>query len=169
MNFLQIFAQDTLSEPMSYTYDSPAYTSNGPEGYYGVVIIICIIAYILQGIALWKVFGKANKPRWAGFVPIYNFITLLQVAGRPVWWALFLLLIPIPFVGFIAAIALLIIISNDISKSFGRDIGTTVLLVLLPLIGYFILGYGSATYRGPAALQADGHHDDSTPPTTPVV
>jgi len=41
-------------------------------------------------------------------------------------------------------------VTNLLSKSFGKDVGFTVGMILLPIIFYPILGFGSATYKGPA-------------------
>ena len=82
-------------------------------------------------------------------MPVYQFIILLRVAGRPAWWAWFLLLPLFPYLGSIALFVLWIIILNDVSKSFGHGGGFTVGLVLLPVIFWFILWLGESTYRGP--------------------
>jgi hypothetical protein len=53
----------------------------------------------------------------------------------------------IPFVNFIIAIILII----DLAKSFGKGVGFGIGLILLSLIFFPILGFGSAQYQGPAA------------------
>lgn len=110
----------------------------------GMSFVFGLIAYAVSALVLMGVFKKAGKPAWAAWVPIYNTIVLLEVVGRPVWWFVLLL---VPFVN----IAVLIIVMNDLSKSFGQGVGFTVGLVLLPVIFLAILGYGSSDYRGPAA------------------
>lgn len=104
----------------------------------GLAILVLLIA------SLWKIFTKAGRPGWAAIVPIYNSIVLLQIVGRPVWWLVLLL---IPFVNIVFAI----IVMHDLSKSFGRGVGTTLLLLFLPFIGYPILGFGDAKFVAPAA------------------
>ena len=52
----------------------------------------------------------------------------------------------IPFVNIIFAIWM----TNLLSKSFGQNEGFTVGLILLPIIFYPILAFGSAKYGGPA-------------------
>ena len=32
--------------------------------------------------SLWKLFQKAGKPAWAGFVPGYNILVWLQITGK---------------------------------------------------------------------------------------
>ena len=53
----------------------------------------------------------------------------------------------IPLVNFI----ILIILFIDLAKSFGKGVGFGIGLILLPIIFFPILGFGSATYQGPAA------------------
>jgi len=102
------------------------------------ILAVCIIAF-------WKVFTKAGQPGWAAIVPIYNIIVLLQIAGRPAWWVL-LMLIPI------VNIVISLIVAIDVAKSFGQSpVFGVVMLWLLSVIGYLVLGFGSAKYIGPAA------------------
>ncbi len=53
----------------------------------------------------------------------------------------------IPFVNFIILIILII----DLAKSFGKGVGFGIGLLLLAVIFFPILGFGSAQYQGPAA------------------
>ena len=76
-------------------------------------------------------------------IPIYNIWVLLEIVGRPGWW---LVLMLIPFVNFIV----LIILSIDVAKSFGKGTGFGLGLAFLSLIFYPILGFGDAKYQGPA-------------------
>ncbi len=96
-------------------------------------------------IAGWKVFEKAGQPGWAVIIPIFNAYIILKIIGRPGWW---LLLMFIPVVNIVISL----IIAMDMAKSFGQSAAFgIVLLFLLCGIGYLILGFGSARYRGPAA------------------
>jgi hypothetical protein len=53
-----------------------------------------LFAYIAVVFAsLWKLFQKAGKPAWAGFVPGYNILVWLKISGKP-WWWIFLFLVP---------------------------------------------------------------------------
>lgn len=99
---------------------------------------------IFMLIAMWKIFTKAGKPGWAAIIPIYNLWVMLEVVGRPGWW---LLLMLIPGVNVVIAIIVMI----DLAKSFGKEGGFAVGLILLPYIFFPILGYGKAQYQGPAA------------------
>ncbi len=115
---------------------------------------------LLQIIAVWKVFEKANKPGWACIIPIYNIIVLLEIVGKPIWWVFLFL---IPGVNLVFAIWTV----NLLSKSFGHSEGFTVGLLLLPIIFYPILGFGAATYQGPSAAEA-AVQDTPPPPQQPT-
>jgi hypothetical protein len=107
-----------------------------------MLFYLAIIVVVIAG--MWKVFTKAGQPGWAAIVPIYNIVILLKIVGRPVWWLVLLL---IPFVNFV----ILILVSIDMAKSFGKGPGFGIGLWLLSFIFYPILGFGDAQYVGPAA------------------
>ncbi len=107
------------------------------------VLILSLVIIIAQ----WKIYQKAGKPGWASIVPIYNTIVLLEIVGKP-WWWLLLMFIPVVNIVFV------IWMTNLLSKSFGKDEGFTVGLILLSIVFYPILGFGSAEYQGPAGKAA---------------
>ncbi len=110
----------------------------GMGGLVSLVLLIVIIA------GVWKTFAKAGQPGWAAIIPIYNLIVLLQIADRPIWWVLLML---IPFVNLVV----LAIVSIEIAQRFGKGTGFGVGLFLLGFIFYPILGFGDAQYQGSAA------------------
>ena len=111
-------------------------------GTVGLIIYFAIV--ILMIASMWAVFSKAGKPGWAAIVPIYNLIVMVEITGKPVWWALVIILIPV------VNIIFLIWTWNLISLSFGKGTGFTIGLIFLPFIFWPILGFGSAKYEGPA-------------------
>jgi hypothetical protein len=113
-------------------------------GVIGGIIGFAIVVFMI--VAMWRVFSKAGQPGWAVFIPIYNTIVLLRVAGKP-WWWLFLMLIPL------VNIIIVIIVYAGVATNYGKGGGFTVGLILLPYIFIPILGYGSAVWR-PAFGQA---------------
>lgn len=102
------------------------------------VFVIALVVLMIGSI--WKVFTKAGKPGWACIVPIYNVIVLLEIAGKPLWW---ILLMIIPLVNIVIAILLAI----EVAKKFGQSAGFGLGLAFLPFIFYPVLGYGSARYQ----------------------
>jgi hypothetical protein len=127
-----------MNASYSYSYQAPM----SPAASMGMAVVEIAIA-VLMIAAMWKIFTKAGQPGWAAIIPIYNIIVLLQVVGRPVWWIVLLL---IPFVN----IVIMIMIYNDLSKAFGKGIGTTLGLIVFPYIFFPILGFGKAAYMKPA-------------------
>jgi hypothetical protein len=108
---------------------------------FSIIFGIAIGLFFL--IAEWKIYTKAGKPGWAVIVPIYNMLILLEIIGKPWWWLLLMLIPGVNIVFCIWAI-------NLLSKSFGKDTGFTIGLLILPIIFLPMLGFGSATYVGPA-------------------
>jgi len=128
----------------------------------GVLILYFIVIWIIVGIPTYFVFKKAGPngdPAWAAFVPIYGFYILLKVVGRPGWWLVLLL---IPIVNYV----IIIIVYNDLSKSFGHGVGFTLGLIFLSWIFLAILAWGSSQYGGPAAA-AGGTGAMAAPPPPP--
>ena len=110
----------------------------------GPLFWVFYLAFTILMIACWwKIFTKAGHPGWAAIIPIYNFIVWCNIVGRPWWWILLLL---IPFVNFI----ILIILMIDLAKSFGKGVGFGIGLLLVAVIFFPILGFGSAPYQGPS-------------------
>lgn len=105
----------------------------------GVVWIIAMGMCVLQIIAMWKIFTKANKPGWASIVPIYNIYTLLQIAEVPTWY---LLLLIIPVANIYATFKMYI----ELAHKFGKDTGFGIGLVLLNPVFILVLAFGNATY-----------------------
>ncbi len=105
------------------------------------IIIICLSIMVLEIVALWFVLEKAGEPGWAAIIPIYNYLMVIKIAGKP-WWFILLMLIPI------VNLVIYIIILNGLSKNFGKDEGFTVGLFFLRFIFLPILGFGKSTYSG---------------------
>jgi len=124
---------------MDYSY---SYSDQSP-----VTSVIGLIVAVIAIIALWRVFSKAGRPGWAAIIPIYNIYTLVKVSGNSGW---FTLLYFIPIVNIIIAV----IVALGVAKNFGKSgVFGVVGLFLFSVIGYLILGFGSAQYVGekPAA------------------
>jgi hypothetical protein len=102
-------------------------------------IIVMLAVCVLVIASWWKVFTKAGQPGWAAIIPIYNFIVMLQLVRKPMWWFLMFL---IPFVNFI----FLILLYVELAKAFGKSTGFALGLIFLGPIFLPILAFGSAEY-----------------------
>ncbi|MEX1264118.1 MAG: DUF5684 domain-containing protein [Actinomycetota bacterium] len=119
-----------------------------------LLYLVFVAVYLVAG---WIVYTKAGEEGWKSLIPIYNVFVLLKIVGRPGWW---LILFLIPFVNFV----IWIIVAIDLAKSFGKQSGFAVGLILLSPIFYLILAFGDATYRGPAAATGAGSPPPMMPP-----
>lgn len=110
-----------------------------------IILWLAVVVFIIA--AMWKVFEKAGHPGWTSIIPFYNIYIMTKIGGKPGWWVIMFL---IPFVNLI----FLIWLYNMISKSFGKDEAFTAGLLLLGIVFWPILGFGSAKYLGPYGDQA---------------
>lgn len=104
----------------------------------GMMLVWCAVVLILI-ISLWKIFTKAGKPGWAAIVPIYNMIVMLEIACKPIWWFILML---IPLVNIIIIIIVLI----ELAKRFGKGVGFAIGMLILPFIFYPMLAFGDSKY-----------------------
>ena len=109
----------------------------------GFTLVSLAIALLIVA-SMWKIFVKAGKPGWAAIIPIYNFIVLLEIAGKPAWW---IILLFVPLVNFV----ILIVLSIALAKKFGKGVGYGLGLAFLGVIFYPMLGFGDAQYDPNAA------------------
>lgn len=109
------------------------------------ILYLALIVFLI--VTMWKIFTKAGKPGWASIIPIYNVFVMLDIAGKPAWWFLLFL---IPFVNFIVGI----LVIAGIATNFGKGGGFVVGMILLPIVFYPILAFGSAQYSKPAVAAA---------------
>jgi hypothetical protein len=105
-----------------------------------LIILVFLSIFVLPN---WFLYKKANQPGWASLIPFYSSLIWLRIIGKPWFW---LILFLIPYVNII----FIVWATNLTSKSFGKDEGYTIGLLLLPFIFYPILAFGSSTYIGPA-------------------
>ena len=130
-------------------------------------IIIIFIISLLMIIARWKIFTKAKEDGWKSIIPIYADWTLCKIVGLSPYWIIELF--AVSFIsGFVSEIAgndsvmsdlfnivvaansfyYYIILNVSLAKSYGKQSVFSVVLFLLPVIGYPILGFGKAEYVG---------------------
>lgn len=100
-----------------------------------VIIGLCIAVIV----GTWMVFTKAGKPGWASIIPIYNIFVLVDIAGKPWWWVVLLL---IPIVNIIA----LIIVSIALAERFGKGPLYGLGIAIFGFIFLPLLGFGDAQY-----------------------
>lgn len=115
------------------------------EVYYNLALInlLGLLYIVVIVVSMWKLYNKAGQPGWTSLIPIYNYVVLLRIINRPIWW-IFMLLVPIVNVIFYAIMVI------DLAKVFGKGTGFGVLLLIFPYITFPILAFSSsAEYSEP--------------------
>lgn len=112
-----------------------------------VVNIIQLAVGILVIASLWQIFVKAGEEGWKAIIPIYNYIVLLQIVGRPVWW---IILFFIPLVNLV----ILFLVFKDLAEGFGKGTGYAIGMLLLSVIFLPMLAFGDAQWQGSKAKLA---------------
>lgn len=87
---------------------------------------ILIALWIVTAASRWIVFQKAGQAPWAALVPVYNYVVLLRLAGRPPWY-IFPLIATLPLG--------LMLLGLSLAEHFGKPPWFGILLGLLPCVG----------------------------------
>lgn len=103
--------------------------------------VIFLIIFLLMIASLWTIFTKAGRPGWEAIIPFYNIYVLTVIARIPWWWFVISL---VPYIGYFA----IVYIYYKVAQQFGKGIGYTVGLILLPLPFFPMLAFGSSEYMG---------------------
>ena len=112
----------------------------------GTLIAFLFIAFpfVIFGIIVkWILFKKAGRNGWEAIIPFYNRWVLYEISGYPGYYMFFIF---IPCVGYIIDFVFTIMAAISISKKFKQDPAYAILIILLPLIGYAVLAFGSSEY-----------------------
>lgn len=116
-----------------------AQTTSVDTGSLLIPAIIAVVLAIILIVAWWRVFEKAGKPGILAIIPIVNILMLFDIAGKPMWWFLLLL---IPIVNFI----IIILLWLALAERFGKGVGFGIGLWLLNPIFMLLLAFGDAEY-----------------------
>ncbi|HVY44816.1 MAG TPA: DUF5684 domain-containing protein, partial [Minicystis sp.] len=105
-----------------------------------IVGIIAAALGLVVVISMAKIFDKAGEPWWAAIIPIYSFLVLLKIVDKPAWWVVLLF---VPVANFIVALIVVFALAEKFGQGFGFGVG----MLLLPVVFYPMLAFGSAQYR----------------------
>ncbi len=87
----------------------------------------------------WRAFRKAGRPGLLFVIPVVNVINIVDLAGKPLWWLL-LLLVP----GLNVLVLLLLLVAFARRFEHGALFG--VGLLLLPPVFWFLLGFDNSRF-----------------------
>ena len=103
------------------------------------LILISIYSIFITGL----IFKKANKSSFITLIPIYRDIVHLKICNLSPW---LLLLLFIPFIGWLMLVAVAIIARFELSKSFGHGFFFGLGLLFLPIIFRSFIAFSSDKY-----------------------
>ena len=131
----------------------------GFAGAFFIIIAIVAVVVIIMIISLWKIFTKAGQPGWASIIPVYNNYILTQIARVNIAYFIVLLTptliavtevhLPKPVnqvMNVVVVIALILVVYN-MCKQFGKGVGYTIGMVILPFIFFPMLAFGDSVYQ----------------------
>ncbi|HEX6188065.1 MAG TPA: DUF5684 domain-containing protein [Pyrinomonadaceae bacterium] len=99
-----------------------------------------IIVFLYASLCHYKIAVKLRAPRpWRAWVPVWNLFLVIEMANKPAWWIILLL---IPGVDIVAGLILWSRICIALGKS-----PWLVLTFLIPMLGLFVLGYLALSTR----------------------
>lgn len=107
--------------------------------------LTAIIFAIVNIVAFWRIFEKAGIAGWKSIIPVYNLLNILDIAGKPRYWLLFLL---IPGLHLFIPVWIIILLGQRFQQSDLFIMG----LFLFGFIFIPILAFGDAVYDKPANL-----------------
>jgi hypothetical protein len=104
----------------------------------GVMMVVFVIfglaIYVYMALTLQVIAKKTNTENaWLAWIPIVNIILMLNIAKKPLWWIILLL---VPLVNIVIAI----IVWMAIAEARGKPNWWGILLIV-PVVGIIVPGY----------------------------
>jgi len=129
MNQLPPFPQSRNMPPAI----APGMLAGLLAGFATVILIVEIAVYVYFCLCMFLIAKKLDVPNpWLAWIPIVQVWTVVSCAGKPWWWILLLI---VPFVNIIVAIAIWMAISENLGRN--KWLG---LLMMLPIVNFVYMG-----------------------------
>jgi hypothetical protein len=106
-----------------------------PAGMSIGVFLACIaVGYVYMAVTLQTIAQKTNTANgWLAWIPIANLILLLNIAKKPIWW---IILILIPIVNII----MLILVWMGVAETRGKPSWLGV-VIIVPIVNLIVPAY----------------------------
>jgi hypothetical protein len=102
--------------------------------FFFVFLIFALAFYVYYALALQAIAQKTHTENpWLAWIPIANFILMLNIAKKPIWW---IILCFVPLVN----VVILIIIWMAIAEARGKPSWWGILMIV-PVVGLIVPGY----------------------------
>ena len=135
MKWAAILAVTLLSASGAFAQEDRPHASPALSG----AILICALliglaVYVYVALAVQTIAEKTNTENpWLAWIPIANFVLLLNIAKKPIWWIVLLL---IPLVNIIIVVMIWMAVAEARSKP-----GWWGVLMLVPGVSFIVPGY----------------------------
>lgn len=148
-------------------YSAETAALNAILGIFSTIWLLVLAFFVINIVANWKIFTKANQPGWASIVQFYKSYIAFKIYWGNGW--LFLVPLVLGLLGFIPLLGTLLVIAGVVinvitqykkAVAFGQGIGFTIGLVLVSPIFNMILGLGNYQYLG---IPQDGYSNACLP------
>ena len=107
------------------------------------LFLYILIFQVISFLGTWNLYIKSGFKVWEALIPVYNFIILMKIIKRPIWWVILLF---IPTINLIMLIVILIQLLNV----FDKNTYTDYFLIIITLGLYiFYINYNSKTKYKP--------------------
>jgi hypothetical protein len=117
------FAQDNSRIPMVFM-----------GGFFVIFCIILLVAYVYHALALQTIAQKTSTENpWLAWIPILNFILMINIAKKPIWW---IILCFIPLVN----VVIFVLLWMGIAEARGKP-NWWGILIIVPLVNVIVPGY----------------------------
>lgn len=122
----------------NYNYQMPPEAAGVGMAIFGGLMLVWLLfmlaIYVYFALCLMKIATKTNTPNgWFAWIPILNIILMLQIAKRPIWWIVLML---IPLVNIVISI----IVWMDIAVARGKPNWLGILMIV-PIANFIVPGY----------------------------
>ncbi len=112
-----------------------------PIAIVGAIFFFFLLIYAYFSYCLQLIAQKTDMANgWFAWVPVMNVILMCDIAGRPRWWALAILISFIPLIGGLASLVVFAILAWDMCVKRGKP-GWIGIGMILPLINFAAWGY----------------------------
>ena len=102
-----------------------------------IVISVIGLTILVVWISWFKIFSKSGQAGWKALVPFFNLFVFTKIAGKPVWWLIIYLILPVGY----------LLSSLQIAKLFGKNMIFSIGLIFLPMIFFPLLAFGKSEYQ----------------------
>lgn len=114
--------------------EHPAAAIAAATGMLLFLLVFAAVAYVYTSLALQTIAQKTNTENpWLAWIPIINIVLMLNIAKKPVWWILLLL---IPVVNIVIAVIIWMAIAEARNKPNWWGI-----LAIVPFVNLIVPGY----------------------------